>query len=89
MRRERLFGAPRFKLGALTVMPKAGGNSRSSSTQGLGSKKENFYMSWPEFQFDHDMHVYQNRWEVRKKQLVFMTYSDSLGEAIIYFYLSK
>lgn len=74
MRRERLFSALRFKLRALTVMPKAGGNSSSSSTQGLGSKKENFYMSWPDFQFDQDMHVYQNRWEVRKKLLVFMTY---------------
>lgn len=89
MRRERLFSALRFKLGALIVMPEAGGNSSSSSTQGLGSKKEKFYICWPDFQFDQDMHVYQNRWEVRKQLLVFMAYFDSQGEATTYFYLSK
>lgn len=49
-------------MGVFTVVPKAGENSSSSSTQGLGSKK-NSYMSWPEFQFDQDMHMYQNKWK--------------------------
>lgn len=77
--------ALRFKLGALTVMPKTGRNSSSSSTQGLGSQRNSSCMNWPHFQFDWDMHVYQNSWEVRKQQLVLMTYFDSPGEETAYF----
>lgn len=72
-------------MGVLTVTPNPGEDSSSPSSRGLGSKKENSVVSWPDLKLDQDMHAYQSRWEVRKQQLVSVTYFDSLGNTTIYF----
>lgn len=83
---ERMSSALRFKLGAVTVMPKAGRSSSSSSTQGLGSQRKSSCMNWPDSSL---IGTCMYRWEVRKQQLVFTTYFDSLGEHIFNFQSSR
>lgn len=68
----------------LTVLPNPGEHRSSSSTWRLGSIKNSF-MSWPDLKFDQDTHVYLSRWDIRKQQLAFGTYLDSLENTPIYF----
>lgn len=65
-------------------MPSPGEHSSSKSTQGLGSKKNSF-VGWPDLKFDQDIHTYWSKWEVRKHQLVSLTYFDSLQTTTTYF----